>query len=60
MINFTEHTLDRFRLAEQMIKSRELFLGVPKSPLPMQQVHIERAIDYAQLNGIKVEVFHVF
>lgn len=60
VINFEHHVLNGREILGSKITSRELHLGIPHDILPTQRVYIDRAIDYAKLNGIRMEVFHVY
>ncbi|XAV88534.1 MAG: hypothetical protein AAHH96_00085 [Candidatus Symbiodolus clandestinus] len=56
IIDFREHTLCKRTVKAAEILHRELQLAIPKNTTPAQWVQINRGIDYAQLNGIYIEI----
>ena len=60
IINFEYYERPALSLYSHEIASRELYLGIPHQTQPLQRGAIDRALDYAKINGIKVEIFHVY
>jgi hypothetical protein len=60
IVNFEKYERPAFSLYSHQIRMAELHVGIPHNTSPLQRTFVDRAIDYAQLNGIKMEIFHVY
>ena len=60
IVNFKTYALDKVRVSSQELILKELHVGIPHDTSPLQRTFINCAIDYANLNNMKLEVFHVY
>ncbi|MFC0953055.1 DUF6862 domain-containing protein [Pasteurella multocida] len=59
MVNFEEDGKDTFALKSYQIKSKEMYLAIPHSTTKSQWEAINRSIDYAKSQGVKIIVKEV-
>ncbi|HII3785824.1 TPA: hypothetical protein ACY38A_000042 [Pasteurella multocida] len=59
IVNFEEDGKDTFTLKSYQIKSKEMYLAIPHSTTKSQWDAINRSIDYAKSQGIKIIVKEV-